>query len=81
MGSPIIDLFGKAHMKVGFIPVILMYALPILESLDLNYRICRYNVSTLQLCFAMTRLHERNSSGFVLHAVSIDDSSMVIGND
>ena len=37
--------------------------------------------SNLNSCFAMTRLHEQNSSGFVLHAVSIDDSSMVIGND
>ena len=41
MGSPSIDLFGIAHVKVGFIPVLKIYALPILENFDLNYRICK----------------------------------------
>ena len=40
MDSPGIDLFGISHVKVGFIPVLKMYALPILEIFDLNYWIC-----------------------------------------
>ena len=40
MGSPGIDFFGIAHVKVGFIPVLKMYAIPMLEIFGLNYRIC-----------------------------------------
>ena len=36
MGSPGIDLFDIAHVKVGFIPVLEMYALPTLEIFDMN---------------------------------------------
>ena len=39
MGSLVIDLFGIAFVKVGFIQVLKMYALPILEIFYLNYRI------------------------------------------
>ena len=40
MVSPGIDLFDIAHVKVGFIPVLKMHALPILEIFDLNNQIC-----------------------------------------
>ena len=40
MGSPGIDLFVIAHVKVGFIPVLKMYALQVLEIFDLNSRNC-----------------------------------------
>ena len=40
MGSPGIDLYGIAYVKVRFIPILKLYASPILEIFDLNYRIC-----------------------------------------
>ena len=40
MGSLGIDLFDIAHVKVGCIRVLKMYAFPILQIFNLNYRIC-----------------------------------------
>ena len=57
MGSPGIHLFGIAHVKVGFIPVLKMYALSILEIFDLNYRICTMCVKRFEFyCFFQFRL-------------------------
>ena len=56
-GSPRIDSFGIAHVKVGFIPVLKMYALSILEIFVLNYRICtiwKLIFITLIICVVST---------------------------
>ena len=49
MGSPGIDLFGIVHVKVGFIPVLHMYALPILGIFDLKNLRRKRNFGTSRL--------------------------------